>query len=187
MGIGVFLVFVALAAWTWGEFVQRGTKRRGLAAALSLLFLGGGYLFALETQLQWRHPPKLSGAGTIENEPDGIQWLPWSREAVAKARAEGRPVFVDFTADWCVTCQANKKTSIEINSVRQRLKEINAVALLGDYTLVPDTITEELQRFGKAGVPLVLVYPKDPAMPPIELPSLLTPATVLDALDLASK
>ena len=61
-----------------------------------------------------------------------------------------------FTADWCVTCQANKKTSIEIDSVRKKLEVINAVALLGDYTLTPDDITEELKRFGRAAVPLVL-------------------------------
>ena len=185
--IGIFLVFVALAAWIWGEFVQRGTKRRGLAMALSFLFLGGGYLLALEKQLQWRHPPKLAANGIQANDPDGIQWAPWSRAAVDKARAEGRPVFVDFTADWCLICQANKKSSIEIDSVRKKLKEINAVALLGDYTLVPDDITEELKRFGKAGVPLVLVYPRDASKPPVELPSILTPSTVLDALGQAAK
>ena len=53
---------------------------------------------------------------------------------MAKARSAGRPVLVDFTADWCLTCQVNKKTSIEIASVRAKLKDINAVALLGDYT-----------------------------------------------------
>ncbi len=184
--IGIFLVFVALAAWTWGEFVQRGTKRKGLALVLSLGFLGGGYVLALETQLDWRHPPKNVG-GVIENNPDGIQWTPWSRDAVAKARSEGRPVFVDFTADWCVTCQANKKTSIEIDSVRKKLQEINAVALLGDYTLVPQDITEELKLFGRAAVPLVLVYPKDASKPPVELPAILTPGIVLDALDNAAK
>jgi len=184
--VGIFLIFVAAAVWIWGEFVQRGQKRKGLAMILSLLFLAGGYALALEKQLQWRHPPKLT-AGVIATDPDGIQWQPWSAAAVAKARSEGRPVFVDFTADWCVTCQANKKTSIEIDSVRKKLKEINAVSLLGDYTLVPDDITEELKRFGKAGVPLVLVYPKDASKPPLELPSLLTPSIVLDALDQAAK
>ncbi len=184
--VGIFLVFVALAAWTWGEFVQRGSRRKGLAVVMSLALLGGGYLLALEKQLQWRHPPKISG-GTVKNDPDGIQWLPWSREAVARARSEGRPIFVDFTADWCVTCQANKKTSIEIDSVRDKLKEINAVPLLGDYTLIDPLITEELKRFGRAAVPLVLVYPKDSSKPPVELPAILTPGIVLDALDKAAK
>lgn len=184
--IGIFLVFVALATWTWGEFVQRGTKRKGLAMILSLVFLVGGYAFTLEKQLHWRTPPKIT-AGKIQNEPGGIAWQPWSTNAVQQARAERRPIFVDFTADWCATCQVNKKTSIEIESVRKKLEEINAVALLGDYTLVPDEITEELKRFGRAAVPLVLVYPKDPSKPPVELPAFLTPSIVLDALNAAAK
>ena len=91
---------------------------------------------------------------------------------------------VDFTADWCVTCQANKKSSLEIASVRQKLKDLNAVALLGDYTREDPRIAEELKRYQRAGVPLVLVYPAGDAEP-IVLPSLLTPGIVLDALEKA--
>ena len=98
----------------------------------------------------------------------------------------GRPVFVDFTADWCPICQANKKTSIEIDSVREKLREINAVTVLADYTRVPDDMTEELARHGRAGVPMVLVYPKDPNAPPQILPELLTPTIVLNALNAAA-
>ena len=92
---------------------------------------------------------------------------------------------MDFTADWCLTCQVNKKTSIEIPSVRAKLKSLNAVSLLGNYTRFPDNITAELNRFSRAGVPLVLVYPKDATQPPIVLPEILTPGIVLDALDRA--
>jgi thiol:disulfide interchange protein DsbD len=188
--VGIFLVFVAIAAWIYGEFVQRGSRRKALATGVSLLFLVGGYALALESQLNWRSKRLPSaGAGLIENssEPDGIQWKPWSSEAVEMARKEGRPVFVDFTADWCLTCQANKKYSIEIPSTRKKLKEINAVALLGDYTLVPDDLTAELKRYGRAGVPLVLVYPRDASKQAIVLPALLTPSIVLEALDQAAR
>ena len=95
-------------------------------------------------------------------------------------------MLVDFTADWCLTCQVNKKTSIEIPSVRAKLKASNAVALLGDYTHFPESISTELNRFNRAGVPLVLVYPKDPATPPLVLPEILTPGIVLNALDRAA-
>ena len=186
--VGLFLIVVALAVWVWGEFVQRGRRRRGLAMALVLLLLAAGYGYALEKELRWRSPDKaLAGAGGVKREPGGIEWQAWSREAVEKARSEGRPVLVDFTADWCVTCQANKKSSLEIASVRNKLKEINAVALLGDYTLEDDRITRELERFARAGVPLVLVYPKKPGEPPLVLPAVLTPGSVLDALDKASR
>jgi thiol:disulfide interchange protein DsbD len=181
--LGVFLVIVALAAWIFGEFVQRGRARRGLALVIVLILLVGGYAFALESQLQWRQPMAVPDAtGPLKESPDGIAWQRWSPEAMARARSESRPVLVDFTADWCLTCQVNKKTSIEIPSVRAKLKSLNAVALLGDYTHFPDSITSELNRFNRAGVPLVLIYPKNAAQPPIVLPEILTPGIVLDAL-----
>jgi thiol:disulfide interchange protein len=70
--------------------------------------------------------------------------------------------------------------------VRQKLKDINAVAFTGDYTRTPDNITTELKRYDRAGVPLVLVYPKNPDAQPIVLPEVLTPGIVLNALDRAA-
>jgi len=71
--------------------------------------------------------------------------------------------------------------------VRKKLREINAVTLVGDYTHFPENITTELNRYSRAGVPLVLVYPKDVGAQPIVLPELLTPGIVLDALDRAAR
>jgi len=186
--LGIFLVLVAFAAWIFGEFFQRGRQRKGVALAVVLILLIGGYAFALEKELNWRTPfVETSSTGSLKESSNGIDWQRWSPEAVAKARSEGKPVLVDFTADWCLTCQVNKKTSIEISSVRKKLKDLNAVALLGDYTHFPDAITTELNRFNRAGVPLVLVYPKDASAPPIVLPEVLTPGIVLNALDRAAK
>jgi len=187
--VGLFLVLLALAAWVYGEFHQRGSKRRGLAAIIAVIIALGSYAWALESQLHWRNPPaNVPGTQTAASATNaGIAWQPWSAEAITKARAEGRPVLVDFTANWCLTCQLNKKTSIEIDSVRAKLKAINAVALLGDYTRKNPDITAELKRFERAGVPLVLVYPKDATQPPQLLPTLLTEGIVLEALDAAAK
>ena len=186
--LGIFLVVVALAAWIFGEFFQRGRSRRGIALAVVLFLLAGGYAFALEKELDWRTAlPDNNASGSLKESADGIDWQRWSPEAVAEARAAGKPVLVDFTADWCLTCQVNKKTSIEITSVREKLKSLNALALLGDYTHFPDAITTELSRFNRAGVPLVLVYPKNADAPAIVLPEVLTPGIVLDALDRAAK
>ncbi len=181
--LGLFLILVALAAWIYGEFVQRGRRRKGLAAGIVILLVAASYSFVLEGQLRWRAPlAPTESANSLQESPEGIEWRRWSPEAVAQARANGRPILVDFTADWCATCQANKRVSIEIPSVRAKLKEIKAVALLGDYTSLPPAITTELKRFGRAGVPLVLVYPKEASRPPIVLPEILTPGIVLKAL-----
>ena len=155
---------------------------------IALILLVSGYAYALESQLRWREPTAASDTtGSLKESAEGIDWQRWSPEAVTAAQAASRPVFVDFTADWCLTCQVNKKTSIEILSVRAKLKSMNAVALLGDYTRFPDNITAELNRFNRAGVPLVLVYPKNPDADPIVLPEILTPGIVLDALDRAAR
>ena len=154
-----------------------------VAAALVI----GGYVWFLEGQLHWRDALKLDGSAVSRKDgPDGIDWGDWTPEAVMAARQAGHPVLVDFTADWCLTCQVNKKTSLEIPSVRAKLKAMDAVALLADYTHAPDNITEELSRHGRAGVPLVLLFPKDAAAAPIVLPEVLTPGIVLSALDRAA-
>lgn len=186
--LGMFLVIVALAAWVYGEFYQRGRARRGLALGIAVALVMIGYFHALEKELRWRSPiAPAAQTGVVTADPGGIPWQAWSPEAVARARAEGRIVFVDFTAKWCATCQVNKKTSIEIASVREKLKELNAVALLGDYTRTPPQITDELNRFGRAGVPLVVVYPRSAQAAPIVLPELLTPQIVLNALNEAAR
>lgn len=183
--LGLALVLIALAAWIFGEFAQRGTRRKGPAIALALLSLGAAGL-ALEHKLDWRHPNRdARPSGVVA--AGGIAWQPWSAAAVAAARAEGRPVFVDFTAKWCLTCKVNLASSIEVDSVRRKLRDINAVSLMGDFTLMNPAIAAELRAFGRAGVPLVLVYPRDASRPPEVLPALLTPGIVLDALERAAR
>ena len=188
--LGVFLVFVGAAAWMFGTFVQRGGARRTLALVVTLVLLGAGYAWALETELKWRSPDTGagdSGKNKLALAPAGYDWQPWSPDAVAKARAAGRPVIVDFTAKWCPTCNTIVKPALASDSVRAKLKEISAVALLADYTKFPDIITTELEKFQRAGVPLVLVYPKDATKPPLVLPEALTSGTIVEALTQAAK
>jgi thiol:disulfide interchange protein DsbD len=165
---GIFLVTLALAAWIWGEFVQRNSVRRGLATVTSLLLIAAVGAYAATRR-------------------EGLAWQPWSQAAVEKARAEGHPVLVDFTADWCLTCQLNLRTSIDTRKVREKLAEIGAVTLIADYTLQNETIGQELHRFGRDAVPLVVIFPKKPDADPIVLPPVLKPQIVLDALEKAAK
>ncbi|MSU41148.1 MAG: DUF255 domain-containing protein [Pedosphaera sp.] len=166
--LGLMSVVLALAAWVFGQFVQRGQQRRGLAAIVCLLLLG-------------------LSVGCLVLFQDKLEWKPWSHEAVTAARAAKRPVLVDFTADWCLTCKVNKRTSIEVDSVRRKLKAVDAVILKADFTdRKNEAIRAELAKHQRAGVPLVLVYPADGSSPPIVLPEILTPSVVVDALQRAA-
>lgn len=188
--LGLFLVGLALAAWVWGEFVQRARRSQGLGRIAAVLIALGFYAYALEKELDWRHPASRTetpGAPSTSRHQGGIAWQPWSRAAVDAARSQGHAVFVDFTADWCLTCELNARSSIEIPEVRAKLVAEGIVALKGDYTDLPRNITEELQRFGRAGVPLVIVFPRDPTQAPIVLPELLTPSIVVEALAKATR
>ena len=182
----MFLLFLAVAAWVYGEFVQRGRSRRGLAGSLCLILLIGGYAYALESKLDWRAPltGTIAQTGPSKVAPKGLPWQSWSPEAVAEARAAGHPVVVDFTAKWCPTCNTIVKPSFENSAVQKRLKEVNATILVADYTLRPDNITAELKRFQRAGVPLVLIYPADLKEAP-QVFDLVWPGTILSALNSA--
>jgi thiol:disulfide interchange protein len=182
----MFLVFVAVAFWVYGEFVQRGSKRRGLAALASIVLLVVGYTYALESKLDWRDPLKETAGNSSPSRvvPKGLAWEKWSPEAVASARAAGHPVVVDFTATWCPTCNIAVKPSFESDAVQKKLKEVGAVALVADFSRQPQYITDELKRFGRSAVPFVLVYPRDPNAPPMTF-DWVTPGTITEALDRA--
>ena len=188
LGMGVFLVTVALSAWIYGTFVQRGRKRRGLALILSLVCLALAYGWVLEKELDWRHPVGPQTGTTEGTSPgrNGFVWHPWSETAVQKARSEGKVVLVDFTADWCWNCKINKRSSIEIAAVREKLKAINGITFKGDYTFYDPAITEQLKRHHRVGVPLVLIFTPEQTQEPILLPELLTPKIVLNALEQAA-
>jgi thiol:disulfide interchange protein len=167
---GLSLVVLALAAWVWGQFVQRGVRGKGWAAAVCVILLILDYTVVLRD-----HTSK-------------IVWQAWSPQAVLEAQKAGHPVLVDFTAKSCLTCQINKASSIEIKSTQDKIKQTGAVALVGDYTREDPAIGQVLRHYDRSGVPLVLVYSKNPAQEPQVLPTFpLTPTDVLEALDKAAK
>ena len=107
----------------------------------------------------------------------------WSTEKVAQLRADGQPVFIDFTAAWCVTCQANKKAVLDTKYVQDMFAQSNTAFLVADWTSKDDIIKAELARHGRAGVPLYLLYPAgDTDTQPLILPQILTADIVEDAL-----
>jgi thiol:disulfide interchange protein DsbD len=111
-----------------------------------------------------------------------LTWERWSDETVARHRAAGRPVFVDFTAAWCVSCKVNESLVFGSSEVRDTLARMDVALLKADWTSQDATITRALASFGRSGVPLYVIYPKAKDAPPVQLPEVITPGLVLEAL-----
>ncbi len=177
----LFIAGLLLAFGVWligGGQTERGFGRRGvfhLTAGVAILLLAVAALI-----LAARAPAAEAGPATAV-QGGGPASAPWSTTAVETALAEGRPVLVNFTADWCVTCKINERTSLSSAGVAAALERSNAVYLVGDWTRRDDAITAELQRHGRSGVPLYLLYSPGSPEPRI-LPQLLTEGVVIDAL-----
>ncbi len=117
-------------------------------------------------------------------EDDLIQWQVFDRASIAKYVAEGQTVFVDVTADWCITCKVNKKLVLEREAVAARFARDNIVALKADWTSPDPMISAYLQENDRFGIPFNIVYgPQNPKG--IALPELLTESAVMEALDQA--
>jgi len=172
-------LLLALGAWLLGGAqTERGSGRRGrlhLTAGVAALLLAGAVLV-----LAARVPAAEAGASR-QAVGAGPVSAPWSNAAVEAGLAEGRPVLVNFTADWCVTCKINERTSLTSAGVKAAMERSNAVYLVGDWTRRDDAITAELQRHGRSGVPLYLLYSPGAAEPRV-LPQLLTEGVVVEAL-----
>ena len=170
-------LMLALALWLYGRSQAAVGKGRvaAVAAALSLIAaLGLGVLAARAA------PASGEPAASSAHLPS----QPWSEQAVQAALAEGRPVLVNFTADWCVTCKINEGAALSSSRTAEAMQAANAVYLVGDWTRRDDAITAELERHGRSGVPLYLLYTPGQAEPRI-LPQLLTEGVIIDALDAA--
>jgi thiol:disulfide interchange protein DsbD len=108
-------------------------------------------------------------------------WQPWSAAAVSRYQAQGRPVLVDFTASWCLSCQVNERVALEQPSVQKAFQDGNVVLLKADWTRYDESITEALAGLGRSGVPAYALYAPGHNQPEL-LPEVLTPGIVIDAL-----
>ena len=165
------LVALAFALWAWGR-IDSGRYARAAWSVVGVLLLGVTLSWALPS---WREAHAASAAPSAD-----ARWQPWSRERVAALNAEGRAVFVDFTAAWCVTCQVNKRSTLGNAEVLADLDAKRVALLRADWTRRDAAISAELARLGRNGVPVYAIYKPGQPMPTL-LPELLSPQALLDA------
>jgi thiol:disulfide interchange protein len=170
------LVLIGFAAWLY-EGLRHGENRRrrwGLAAS-ALPLIGAVALVPLAGTNQTIR--------SVASANNNIRWLRFSTDKVDELQAQGRSIFVDFTADWCITCKINERIALESPAVIEAFAANEVAALRADWTRQDPSITRMLEANGRAGVPLYLFYPKPgpkgQRSKPIILPQILTAATIL--------
>lgn len=145
-------------------------RARGMVSTIiALLAVAGAIALAASGALA-AQPPSAAAAGEAAPSGPGLTAEAWSPEKVKALQAEGRPILVDFTAAWCVTCQVNEKVALSGSKVAEAFKARNAVYLKADWTNRDPVIAKALAEFDRVGVPLYVVYPKGGGAPVI-LPS----------------
>lgn len=174
----LYLALTSLSLIVWVLHRSAGSKNKPWLAWLTIVAGLVGFFYMAGTALQQNRPATSAVASA-----DHIQWEKFSPERVKELNAKGTPMFIDFTAAWCVSCQVNESVAIEIESVRHKLKEKGVVTLKADWTDGDPIITETLEKFGRSGVPMYLVYNAGANSAPQILPEALTPGIVLEALD----
>jgi thiol:disulfide interchange protein len=167
------LVLVGFAVWIYGTTRLAGPAMRRVGVGLAAAGTAAALLLAVTATPSVARPEKIAAQGGLGYEPFSLARL----EALTNER---RPVFVNLTAAWCLTCLVNEHTTLDSAAIRQAFAEHKIVALKGDWTRQDPEITRYLQQFGRSGVPLYLLY--DEAGTPNVLPQILTQAEVLDAI-----
>ncbi len=175
-----YLVAVAFLAWVFGVVQRSPGRGRVLASGVACLVLAAIGMVGLPLDPAPRAALADGGEGATGDHE--VVWRPYDLAVIRGELAQGRPVFVDFTADWCITCKVNESVVLDDSRVKQELSRLAVATFKADWTLYDDDIRQVLASFGKAGVPMYLVY--GPASPgePVVLPELLTVDVVLDAL-----
>ena len=172
------LLVLAVAAWIygrWGNIAVVRSKRTTAQIVAAVLIIGAISAAALNS------PTPMTS--TVSSTSANLAWEPFSPERVAEVQEQGKPLLIDFTAAWCLSCKVNERVAFSSNAVQDRLNQLAVVTMKADWTSRDARITKALASFGRNSVPLYVLYTGKSDQQPILLPEILTPGIVLEALD----
>jgi thiol:disulfide interchange protein DsbD len=182
LGLGAALagsVLIGFAAWAYQKAKVGGPKSRAAGLVTAVCALGLAVLLPVQSARVSAPAAAATGARAAA-EADG--WQPYDASRLATLTAAGKPVLVNFTASWCLTCLVNERNAFGDSAVDQVFREKGVTLMKGDWTNRDPEITKALSSFGRAGVPLYVVYNAKPGTAdPEVLPQLLSAAVVRDA------
>lgn len=173
--------FLSLGCWMfgkWGTPVHSLFTRRFTYVLVALSFFMGGYIIYSSTS----SPLVLASGASSKSLSAEQEWEEFSEERIAELQKQGIPVFVDFTAKWCLICQANHYI-LTTDAVAEKFEQLGVVKMKADWTKHDKKITEALRKFGRNGIPLYLLYGANSDEPPAILPQVLTIDVVADYLN----
>lgn len=191
-----FLTALSFAVWLVGRFTDLTSTgaRKAVVYSLAAVVVGLAYTTMLRpfpellafSVPNYKAEPKQAPYSVASQIVPAIDWQPFTVDKLNAELAAGRTVFVDFTADWCLTCKTNEAGALSAKDVVEKLAAMHVTALRADWTHQDASIAELLHKFGRSGVPLYAVFPGSRPTEPIVLPEgILAPEQVLAALDAA--
>ncbi|HKP98068.1 MAG TPA: thioredoxin family protein, partial [Fibrobacteria bacterium] len=182
------LLLAGLSAWILGKWtaLHRATPVRVVAALLALVIFLPAFVLVLVYMDQIRETkPKLSPAataGTGGTVSEGLRWEAFSEGRVLELVSQGKPVFIDFTADWCLSCKVNEKVAFGSSEVQRKFGDMKMNLLKADWTLKDETIAKALAKYGRNSIPLYVLYSGKGMGDYVILPEVLSPGILLEAL-----
>jgi thiol:disulfide interchange protein DsbD len=185
------LLLAGLSAWILGKWtaLHRTTPVRIVAGLVALVVFVPAFVLVLVFLDQIRDAKPLpagnaaSGPGVDgKTAPGALPWETFSEARVAELVNQGKPVFIDFTADWCLSCKVNEKVAFGSTEVTQRFLDLKMSMLKADWTLRDEAIAQALAKYGRNSIPLYVLYSGNGPNDYVILPEVLSPNIVLEAL-----
>ncbi len=175
-------VVLGFAAWIYGL-----AQQRLLAGRPHRLLMGFTVLLVVALTAPLASLPRTSDADTGPFKPmSPTAPMAWTPQAVEAQRKSGKPIFVNFTASWCITCQVNDRAALSTAAVKDAMAQTGTIYMIADSTKYNADIDQAINQFGRGGLPVYVVYPADGGEPTL-LPQLLSPEIVISALQRAAR